>query len=81
MLVLLTNYLYILRLGINLLLIRRLYKARLKGAFNKEKIYFKEGNKTIIYIKMQDRLYIITSIVSRYKEKALIKNNIIITKD
>ena len=52
MLVLLTNYLYILRLGINLLLIRRLYKARLKGAFNKEKIYFKEGNKTIIYIKM-----------------------------
>jgi hypothetical protein len=51
----LKNVLYILRLGVNLISSRRIYKTRnLKGSFDLESIYFKLGKKRVIIAKMYD---------------------------
>ena len=46
---LLKNTLLVLKLGINLILARHLYKDRIKGHFNTKNIYFKKDNKILIY--------------------------------
>ena len=47
---LLKDTLLVLRLRINLILARYLYKNRIKGYFNTKNIYFKKDNKILIYI-------------------------------
>ena len=47
---LLKDTLLVLRLRINLISARYLYKDRIKGYFDAENIYFKKGNKTLIYV-------------------------------
>ena len=47
---LLKNTLLVLNLRINLILVRRLYKDRIKGHFNTKNMYFKKDNKTLIYV-------------------------------
>jgi hypothetical protein len=47
---LLRNILLVLNLRINLILVRRLCKDRIKEHFNAKNIYFKKDNKTLIYI-------------------------------
>ena len=46
---LLKNTLLVLKLGINLILARRLCKDRIKGYFNTKNIYFKKDNKILIH--------------------------------
>ena len=46
---LLKNTLLVLKLGINLILARRLCKDRIKGHFNTKNMYFKKDNKILIY--------------------------------
>ena len=47
---LLKDTLLVLRLRINLILARYLYKNRIKEYFNIKNIYFKKGNKILIYM-------------------------------
>ena len=47
---LLKNTLLVPKLRINLILVRRLYKDRIKGHFDTKNIYFKKDYKTLIYI-------------------------------
>ena len=47
---LLKNTLLVPKLRINLILVRRLYKDRIKGYFNTKNMYFKKDNKTLIYV-------------------------------
>ena len=47
---LLKNTLLVPKLRINLILVKRLYKDRIKGYFNAENMYFKKDNKTLIYV-------------------------------
>jgi hypothetical protein len=47
---LLKNTLLVLKLRINLILARQLYKDRIKGHFDTKNIYFKKDNKILIYI-------------------------------
>src|SRR5713226_6168793 len=65
---LLKDTLYIPGLRMNLFLIRRVYQINLKGLFNKVIIYFKQGKKKVISIKINQRFYIIINI-----NKSLIK--------
>ena len=44
----LENILYILKLGVNLISAKKLYKSGYKGAFNEENIWITKGNKNII---------------------------------
>ena len=44
------NTLLVPNLGINLILVRRLCKNRIKRHFNTKNIYFKKDNKILIYI-------------------------------
>ena len=62
-LILISNYLFILDLGISLLSIRRLYKANLKGEIDYKKLYLRCRKKIIIKVIITNRLYIILYIV------------------
>ena len=44
------NTLLVLKLKINLILVRYLYKNKIKEYFNTKNIYFKKDNKILIYI-------------------------------
>jgi hypothetical protein len=67
---LLADCLYVPDLGVNLMSARRLCEGGLKGAFNDKKMYFKNGNKTIVRATMREGLYIVTNVASGYEEKA-----------
>ena len=47
----LENILYIPKLGMNLISVKKLYKGSYKGAFNKENIWITKGNRNIITIE------------------------------
>jgi hypothetical protein len=49
---LLQDTLYIPGLGVNLVLVRKIYQASLKGLFNKNTIHFTQGNKKVISAKI-----------------------------
>jgi hypothetical protein len=59
---LLKNTLLVLKLDINLISARRLYKDRIKGRFDTENIYFKRDNKIIIQAQQNNSLYLIKTI-------------------
>jgi len=59
---LLRNTLLVLNLRINLILVRRLCKDRIKGHFDAKNIYFKKDNKTLIYTQQDNGLYLVKSI-------------------
>jgi len=63
--ILVSNYLFILDLGISLLSIRRLYEVGLKGEINYKKLYLKYGMKIVIKVRITNRLYLILYIVSK----------------
>ena len=67
---LLADCLYIPDLGVNLLSARRLCEAGLKGSFNNNKMYFKNGKEKIVQAVMRDGLYIVTNIADGYEEAA-----------
>ena len=67
---LLKNTLLVLKLGINLILARRLCKDRIKGHFNAKNMYFKKDNKILIYTQQDNSLYLIKLILKDYLEKA-----------
>ncbi len=60
---LVSNYLFVLDLGISLLSIRRLYKVGLKGEINYKKLYLRRGKKTIIKAIITNRLYLILYVI------------------
>ena len=67
---LLKNTLLVLKLGINLILARRLCKDRIKGHFNTKNIYFKKDNKILIHTQQDNSLYLIKLILKDCLEKA-----------
>ena len=67
---LLKNTLLVLKLGINLILARRLCKDRIKGHFNTKNIYFKKDNKILIHAQQDNSLYLIKLILKDCLEKA-----------
>ena len=67
---LLKNTLLVPNLGINLILVRRLCKDRIKGHFNTKNMYFKKDNKTLIYTQQDNGLYLVKSISKDYLDKA-----------
>ena len=64
-LMLISNYLFMPDLGINLLSIRRLYKAGLKGEIDHRKLYLRYRKKIIIKVIITNRLYLISYIISK----------------
>jgi hypothetical protein len=66
--VLLANILLVPRLGVNLLLIRKIYYHGLTSTFNNKKMYFNLRNKTIIEAKQCNGLYIISKVTRGYEE-------------
>jgi hypothetical protein len=67
----LKNILYILRLGINLISNRHIYKIRnLKGLFDLESIHFKLEKKRVIIAKIYNGLYIVIYITKDFRETA-----------
>jgi hypothetical protein len=71
-LIILKDVLYIPRLRINLVLVRKLCQVELKGSFNKNYIYFKQGPKTVVTIIMINSLYMITHISKKCKDTAFV---------
>ena len=67
---LLKNTLLVLKLGIKLILARRLCKDRIKGHFNAKNMYFKKDNKILIHAQQDNSLYLIKSILKDCLEKA-----------
>ena len=59
-----------LNLGVNLILGRRIYKGGLKGIFNLDKMYYKQGNMKVIEATMNQGLYIVSHIAKGYQETA-----------
>jgi hypothetical protein len=71
-LIILKDILYILRLGINLVLVRKLCQVELKGSFNKNYMYFKQGPKTVVTITIINSLYMITHISKKCKDTVFV---------
>ena len=67
---LLKNTLLVPKLGINLILARRLCKDGIKGHFDAENMYFKKDNKTLIYTQQDNGLYLVKSISKDCPDKA-----------
>jgi hypothetical protein len=67
----LTNILYILRLGLNLLPGRIICIAGLSGRFTKLHIFFKKGTKRFIIVMIQEWLYMIIYMEQEYLDEAL----------
>ena len=63
LLVLLKNVLYVLGLRVNLLSVRRLYKASLKGSLDSKKMSFKLGKEKILTTIIINGLYLISYIL------------------
>ena len=61
--ILVSNYLFILNLSISLLFIRRLYRVGLKGKINYKKLYFKYETKIVIKVRIINKLYLILYVV------------------
>jgi hypothetical protein len=62
---LISNCLFILDLGISLLSIRRLCEVGLKGEIDYKKLYLKRGTKIVIKARMTNRLYLILYVASK----------------
>jgi hypothetical protein len=69
-LIILKDVLYIPRLRINLVSARKLCQVELKGSFDKNYIYFKQGPKTVVTTIIINSLYVITHISKKYKDTA-----------
>jgi hypothetical protein len=67
----LLDVLYVPGLGINLLSARRLYQKGLKGSFDENYMYFKDGKNIIVEAKMQNGLYVVSHINSPKAKKEL----------
>ena len=68
---LLRDVLYVPGLGINLLSVRKICDAGLKGKLDSTRIYFKKDGKKAIKAHLQNGLYIVTHFYDDYKEVAL----------
>jgi hypothetical protein len=68
--IILKDVLYIPRLGINLVSARKLCQVGLKGLFDKNHMYFKQGPKTVVTATMTNGLYVITHISKKCKDTA-----------
>ena len=68
----LKDILYVPRLGVNLVLVRKLCQRGLKGSFDKTHIYFKHRPKTVDTIIITNSLYIIIYVLKKYKDIAFI---------
>ena len=66
---LLKNTSLVLKFRINLILVRYLYKNKIKGYFNTKNIYFKKDNKILIYIQQNNSLYLIKLILKDYLDR------------
>ena len=69
---LLRDVLYVPGLGINLLSVRKICDAGLKGKLDSTRMYFKKDGKKAIKAHLQNGLYIITHFYNNYKEVALL---------
>ena len=74
---LLSNVFFVPNLGVNLLLVRRLYQAGLNFVRNQNELFLKLGNKVIIEARMSKGLYIVTHVAQGYEETAFnsVENN------
>ena len=68
---LLRDVLYVPGLGINLLSVRKICDAGLKGRLDSTRMYFKKDGKKVIEAILQNGLYIVTHFDDNYKEIAL----------
>jgi hypothetical protein len=66
----LADALYIPNIGVNLLSVRQLCQAGMRFSSNQDELYLKHKKNKIITAKMINRLYIVTHIANRHKEKA-----------
>ena len=67
---LLANVLYVPKIGVNLLSVRRLCQSGLSFTGNDKKLYLMDGKRKIIRAKMQNGLYVVSHIADGYEEKA-----------
>ncbi|KAI0991347.1 hypothetical protein K3495_g16840, partial [Podosphaera aphanis] len=67
---LLTDVLYVPKLGVNLLSVRRLCQAGLKFSGNQDKLYLLNGKRKIVTATMKNGLYIVSKIAKGYEETA-----------
>jgi hypothetical protein len=66
----LKDVLYVPRLGINLISARKLCQEGLKGSFDKNHMYFKQGTKKVVTATMTNGLYVITHVSKKCKDTA-----------
>ena len=67
---LLANVLYVPKIGVNLLSVRRLCQSGLSFTGNDKKLYLMDGKRKIIRAKMQNGLYVVSHIADGYEENA-----------
>ncbi|CCE33421.1 related to retrotransposon HobS hobase [Claviceps purpurea 20.1] len=67
---LLSDVLYVPKLGINLMSGRKMCQAGLRGTFNSQYMYFNHGDKKIITAKMVDGLYVVSHVAKGFEDKA-----------
>lgn len=68
---LLKNSLYVPKIGVNSLSVRRLCHSGFRFVGNDEKMYIMEGTKKIVSARMQNGLYVVTNVAKGNEEKAL----------
>jgi hypothetical protein len=67
---LLADVLYVPKIGVNLLSVRRLCQAGLRFSGDENNLYLKDGKRKIVKAKMQNGLYVVSHIAKGYKEMA-----------
>jgi hypothetical protein len=68
---LLQDTLYVPGLGVNLVSARKICQAGLNSAFNRNTMYFKQGNRKVISAKMHQGLYIVHHVDKALAETAV----------
>jgi hypothetical protein len=68
----LKDVLYVPKLRINLVSARKLCQVGLKGSFDENHMYFKQGPKTVVTATMTNGLYVITHVSKKCKDTAFV---------